>query len=567
MNSVHISQNHDPESFCNIAVRLEKTANILGEKPAIIQAIKRNSQGSFIYESFSFCELNSRIDQTCFKLMHSGVEQGMRIILMVPPGIDFFVLTFALFKLGAVPVFIDPGMPKDSLLNCLAEVEAEGFISITKGHILRRLFRRKLPTLRILICVDKSFLPARLFGAISLNDLAVYDQQPFPHALKTSSDTAAILFTSGSTGIPKGTVYTHGMFNAQVDILMSVFHYGYDEIDVPTFPLFALFDVVLGMTAVIPQMDFTKPGFVHPPDIIDVIRDFSATHMFGSPALLDRVGSWARRHNVKLSSIKRIITAGAPVRPDIIETIKSVLPQESDLYTAYGATESLPVAFATGKMILEETAEQYYSGKGTCVGYPVDQVSVRIIKITDSAIPKLADVNFCANYEVGEIMVQGPVVTQEYFRRREETLKSKVKDDERDVYWHRMGDCGYLDDAGRLWFCGRKSQRVRCQDSILFTEFVEGVVNRIPGVFRSALVGIGPADREIPVIWIELKKNAEHNHICEDVADTVKQLNLNIPPDRILIKKQFPVDIRHNAKIFREKLKTEACLLLSEKAH
>ena len=566
MNSIHISQSNESESFCNIAVRLENTARILGEKPAIIQAVNRDSHGKFIYERFSFSELNSRIDQTCFKLMESGIEQGMRIILMVPPGIDFFVLTFALFKLGAVPVFIDPGMPKDSLLKCLAEVEAEGFISITKGHLLRRLFRKQFPTLQILICVDKSFLPARWFGAISLNDLAI-SKQPFPHAIKTSSDTAAVLFTSGSTGIPKGTVYTHGMFNSQVDILMSVFHYGYDEVDVPTFPLFALFDVVLGMTAVIPKMDFTKPGFVHPPDILDIIRDFSATHMFGSPALLDRVGSWAKLHNIEMTSIKRVITAGAPVRPDIINTMKSVLPKESDLYTAYGATESLPVAFATGSMILSETAQEYYSGKGTCVGYPVDQVSVRIIKITDAAVSVLADVDYCANYEVGEIMVQGPVVTQEYFRRQEETWKSKVWDDEKGIFWHRMGDCGYLDDSGRLWFCGRKSQRVRCQDNILFTEFVEGVVNGISGVFRSALVGIGPEDREIPVIWLELRKNANHNRVREDVATAVRELNLNVSPDRILIKKQFPVDIRHNAKIFREKLKAEACSLLSEKVH
>ena len=131
----------------------------------------------------------------------------------------------------------------------------------------------------------------------------------------SEDDIAAILFTSGSTGVPKGAVYTHGNFLAQVELLKETYGIEPGEIDLPTFPLFALFDPALGMSAVIPEMDPTRPANVDPEKILGAIQRYGVTNTFGSPALLHRVGSYGAAHGVKLPTLRRVISAGAPAQP------------------------------------------------------------------------------------------------------------------------------------------------------------------------------------------------------------------------------------------------------------
>ena len=161
------------------------------------------------------------------------------------------------------------------------------------------------------------------------------------------------------------------MFAAQVRILRDHFRVQPGEIDLPTFPLFALFDPALGMTAVLPEMDPTRPAFVDPRKIIGAIRDQEVTHMFGSPALLDRVGRYGSTHGVSLPSLRRVISAGAPVPPATLRRFASMLDDEARIHTPYGATEALPVASIDHREILGETAAASATGAGTCVGRKV----------------------------------------------------------------------------------------------------------------------------------------------------------------------------------------------------
>ena len=133
-------------------------------------------------------------------------------------------------------------------------------------------------------------------------------------------ETAAILFTSGSTGVPKGAVYTHAIFHAQVDLLRRTYDIQPGEVDLCTFPLFALFGPILGMTCVVPEMDATRPGKVNPTRIIEAIADFGVTNLFGSPALIRRVGEYGEAKGIKLPSLRRVISAGAPVPARVLDT-------------------------------------------------------------------------------------------------------------------------------------------------------------------------------------------------------------------------------------------------------
>ena len=94
------------------------------------------------------------------------------------------------------------------------------------------------------------------------------------------------------------------------------------------------------------------------------------------------------------------------------------------------------------------------------------------------------------------------MVTERYVVRSDQNPMHKVADGER--VWHRMGDVGYLDEHDRFWFCGRKSQRVRSSVQVMFTERCEAIVNCHPRVFRSALVGVGPAGHQRPVFVVEV---------------------------------------------------------------
>jgi len=182
-------------------------------------------------------------------------------------------------------------------------------------------------------------------------------------------------------------------------------------------------------------------------------------------------------------------------------------------------------------------------------------LDVRIIRISDAPIAEWSDELVLPSGEIGEIAVYGPQVTQEYFCRPDLTALAKIPDAVRGRKWHRMGDVGYFDDQGRLWFCGRKSQRVITPQRTYFTEPVEGIFNTVPGVFRTALVGVKRDGEVRPVLCVELERGAKPQAAMRDeLLSRGAEFELTRDVRVILFHSRFPVDIRHNSKIFREKL-------------
>jgi len=310
------------------------------------------------------------------------------------------------------------------------------------------------------------------------------------------------------------------------------------------------------MTAVIPQMDFTRPGTVDPRRILGPATQYSATTMFGSPALLNRVGRYAEKHDIKLSGMKRVISAGAPVPAAVLERFARLLPDDAQIFTPYGATESLPVCSIGSREILGETGRLTGAGHGVCIGRPVKSITLRIIPISDTPISGWTDDLPLPDGQVGEIAVRGPQVSTAYLNRPEATRLAKIPDPSGGV-WHRMGDVGYQDVNGRVWFCGRKAHRVVTAQETLFTIPVEGVFNTHPAVFRTALVGVSKRGSVQAVLCVELEKScssAEKGRIRKELLEIGSAYPHTQGISEILFRPAFPVDIRHNAKIFREKL-------------
>ncbi len=534
----------------NIASRLKTSTENHPHKRAVVFPDSRNKKGRVLYSQMTFTQLDMESDRLAAGLERINITRGTRTILMVTPGLDFFTLTFALFKVGAVPVVVDPGMGISRMLSCLNHARPTAFIGIEKAHILRKLRPGYFKKIRTWVTVGKRWF----WGGHSLDQLKQTDPSEFQMAQTQGDETAAILFTTGSTGPAKGVVYTHQTFDAQITQIQEHFSIGADEIDLPTFPLFALFDPALGMTAVIPDMDPTKPALVNPIRIIEAIENHGITNMFASPALLNRVGGYGKKMKISLPSLRRVVSAGAPVTPANIEQFSSMLTGEARIHTPYGATEAVPVVSINSEEILNETKQFSEKGFGMCVGRPICDTKVKIITISDDPIETWDEALVLPENEVGEIAVKAALVTKNYFENPKADHLSKIKDPKGGI-WHRMGDLGWRDSKDRIWFCGRKGHRVITQKGTLFTIPCEAIFNNHKKIFRTALVGIGPRNRQTPVICIELAAPiSDKKEFIREIHDLAVSHDLTQGIDHFLIHKSFPVDIRHNSKIFREKL-------------
>ncbi len=546
----------DNPPVLNIASCLPDRATKSPHQLAVLFPQGRDPEARVSYTFWNFRELDHESDVLAAGLESIGITRGTRTVLMVTPSLEFFALTFALFKVGAVPVLVDPGMGLKNLKGCLLEAEPEAFIGIPKAHIARRVFGWAKTSLKTLVTVGTRLL----WGGHTLRQVRRLGEHAGSIMAPTEPDElAAILFTSGSTGPPKGAKYTHHNFVSQVELLRTTYDIEPGEIDLTTFPLFALFAPALGMTAVIPDMDPTRPAEVHPPNVIGPIQSFGVTNLFGSPALLRTVGQYGEQHNVKLPTLKRVLSAGAAVPADIIERFSRMLSPGTQICTPYGATESLPVANIGSNEILEETRQKTDQGCGVCVGRAVSGMEVKIIRITDEPIVNWSDDLVLPPNQVGEIVVAGPVVTAGYYNRPHADELGKIADG--DTKRHRMGDLGYTDDQGRIWVCGRKSHRVVTSSGTKFTLQCEAVFNSHPAVFRTALVGVGESDTKEPVLCVELlkgQKSASQETIQTELLALGAQQEHTQDIKTILFHPKFPVDIRHNSKIFREKLATWA---------
>jgi acyl-CoA synthetase (AMP-forming)/AMP-acid ligase II len=306
------------------------------------------------------------------------------------------------------------------------------------------------------------------------------------------------------------------------------------------------------------------------------IEQFGVTNLFGSPAVIRRLGELA--DSMKLPTLRRVISAGAPASAPAIERFSRLLPEGVQVFTPYGATEALPVANIGSREILNETRHLTDQGKGVCIGRPVAGMQVSVIPISDESVPEWNESLCLPRGEIGEFVVRGAVVTREYFNRPEATRLAKVRDPRTGDILHRMGDVGYFDERGRLWFCGRKSHRVVTPWGTLFTDMVEPVFNTVSQVFRTALVGVTRGGVNYPVLCVE--RLSEHHapfgrtweikpgswcYVMDDLRKTAAQYDHTKSIATFLsYPGKFPVDVRHNSKIFREKLATWADKVLGK---
>lgn len=526
------------DANANIARHLALMAIARPAAPALKIPRGRTSSSGIDYLTLTFAELDAEAAAWGDRLTAAGIRRGDRTLVMVRQGLPLIAAVFALFRLGAVPVVIDPGMGRKAFLTCVARSQPRALIGIPLAQVMSHLFRSTFGSVQVRVW-------ARNSATARLAPSPITDH-PSPAACTASaaSDLAAILFTSGSTGAPKGVCYEHGMFEAQVKLIRDAYDIQPGEVDLPLLPIFALFNPALGMTTIVPELDPRRPAAIDPAKIIQAIRQENVTNSFGSPTLWSKIGDHCLAHAISLPSLRRVLCSGAPV-PAALWKNSEVFLGPGRLHSPYGATEALPVATISSADV------DASSLRGACVGRPLSGVAVRVIAITDEPIATLTSARELPAGEIGEIIVSGPNVTTTYDALPAATATAKISDGA--TIWHRMGDCGYLDPAGRLWFCGRKSERVETAHGPLFTEPCEQVFRTHPRVNRCALIGLGEAGRQQPALVVEAPQAsaAERRVLARELRALAVQHGPTAAISRIYFHPKFPVDVRHNAKIHR----------------
>jgi len=550
----------------NIARHLPLMAALQPGRTAIKIPRGRTASGQIDYLALTFAELDSEVDAWCGHLTARGVRPGDRTLVMVRQGLPLIAAVFALFKLGAIPVVIDPGMGLRNFLACVARSLPRALLGIPSAQFVSRVFRHAFRSVNVRVPVAGS-ITARIRPKTKVRGSKMVHSAP--------ADLAAVLFTSGSTGAPKGVCYEHGMFDAQVRLVRATYAIEPGEIDLPLLPLFALFGPALGMTTIVPEIDPSRPAAVDPAKIVAAIRQENVTNSFGSPTLWRKVADHCLARQITLPSLRRVLCAGAPVPASLWQDAPRVLTG-GKLHSPYGATEVLPVSsISTGEIDVA-------SVRGACIGRILAENRVKIIAIIDGPLATLAEARELPAGATGEIIVTGPTVTREYDQLPDATRRAKIQgpdsrsQGEREAsgtlgtwnlefgtpapfgaVWHRMGDAGCLDADGRLWFCGRVVERLETAAGPMFTEPCEQVFRAHPQVARCALIGLGERGRQIPAVVVETKPGVPLRSAASRnaLAAALRELALLHPHTaairRFYFHPHLPVDVRHNAKIHR----------------
>ncbi|MDO8543128.1 MAG: fatty acid CoA ligase family protein [Opitutaceae bacterium] len=531
----------------NIARHLGLMAAAQPTRPALKIPRGRSRKRGIDYLTLDFAELDAEVNAWAARLTAAGAKPGDRTLVMVRQGLPLIASVFALFRIGAIPVVIDPGMGRKNFLACVARSRPRVLVGIPVARLMSRIFRAAFSSVMVRVPASGS-LTARLgsrSGAASAPEAGVC----WPAG---AGDLAAVLFTSGSTGAPKGVCYEHGMFEAQVQLIRETYGIAPGEIDLPMLPIFALFNPALGMTTVVPEIDPRRPAEVDAARIVQAIQQEGVTNSFGSPTLWHKIAQHCAANNIKLPSLRRVLCAGAPVPAALWAASHDFLPT-GKLHSPYGATEALPVTSIYSDEI------DLTSVRGSCVGRPLDRVDVKVVRITDAPIATLVEASPRPEGEIGEIIVRGPNVTKTYDGLPPATAAAKIRHHydtlghDRTEVWHRMGDCGYFDAHGRLWFCGRKAERVETAIGTLHTEPCEQVFRSHPRVSRCALIGLGerPNQRAAIVVETKVRNSADGRVFARELRKLALEHDHTTPIKLFYFCEKFPVDVRHNAKIHR----------------
>lgn len=534
------------EDVFDLASVAREVARVDPGRIAVVEPDGRGEDGKRRYRRSTYEELSHDAESIAVGLREVGIAERTRTVFMAPPSYEACAVYLALTRVGATVVMIDPSVGYRNVAERLGRLRPEAFVGIPLTHAARVTFGWGPRVTRKAIVVDGHFPGAHTLASLRRSAPA----EPV-RADVTPEDPMCVLYTTGSTGPAKPALYSHRAFCGMFRTVRESWALDPSRglaVDMAAFPAFFIVGLSLGGTVVVPPIDFTRqtPATADPAALLEVIDDCGVRSLFGSPVLLENLARHADAHGRTAPSLERVIGGGAPITGPTMARLSRMMPN-GEAFANYGATEAMPSTRLGARETLADTWAKTKAGRGICVGRPFSTVELRIARIQDRAA---VDFETLPTGEIGEILVRSPHVSGEYLDDTESTRKNKIGT------WHRLGDAGYLDEQGRLWICGRVSQRVRGPNGPLFSLLAEPIFDAHPSVRRSGLVGVADGASERPVICIELEaeSDVDRDALREELLALAARHRTTQDVRDVLFLDRLPVDPRHQSKIERPKL-------------
>ena len=480
--------------------------------------------------SLTFAQLDDEVARAAAWWRSQGLKRGQAVLVFVPMSVDLYVALLAIFRLGAVALFLDPSAGKEHMERCCARWKPDALLAIPRAHLLR-LKSRALRAIPLKVTTGgwipgaKRWLAGDAGPPVKINDAA-------------PEDPALVTFTSGSTGIPKGAVRTQVFFFAQFKALAPAIKLETGDIDLATLPVFTLANLAAGVTTVIPDADLKWPGAVDAARLWAQIERHQVNRIAASPAFFERLVAFSEGKRT-LPTLRKLYTGGAPVFPRLLNAVQKLAPQ-ARVVAMYGSTEAEPIAHVAAHALTTDDLQLMRSGHGLLAGEVVPDIRLRVLRDCwgqprGSMNLDEFDSECSAAGETGEIVVTGDHVLKNYLGGiGEEETKFLVNGE----VWHRTGDSGMMDDRGRLWLAGRCAARIKDEYGTIYPFGVECVAMTFPDVRRAALV-VHEGNR---LLVVEAEEKAE---LREQLLAVTTWAGVR----EVRFMDTLPVDRRHNAKI------------------
>lgn len=504
----------------NITELLEEQGRLRENELAIISA-----KGTC-----TFGELLKASQEGAAFLTSLHIKKGDFVLVFVPMSIELYEVLFSIWRIGAIAMFIDPSVGKETIQKCCHRIEAKAFI----GGFAGQVFRFMIPALKkIPISINMgSFLFANKWK--NKKKFSKNHGNDFSKILL--SDPALITFTSGSTGLPKVAVRTHEFLISQYEVLKDTLHLIPKETNLATLPIFALVNLAAGVTTLIPDANLRKPGHIKPQPVFQQIQKLKPTTAVGSPAFFECF--LTSPDCQQLQCLSHLYTGGAPVYPNLLKRLQKEMPK-SNIVAVYGSTEAEPIAEFIFGHIGNEIMEDMQNGKGLYAGSLVEKIECKILNFFKYKIKPICtatelDAICSLTNEPGEIVVKGKHVLSGYLNGEgDEENKIKVEGN----VWHRTGDVGKFDENGHLWLLGRCSAVVNDEKGILFPFAVEVAIKESFPVKNVALCAYEGKRLLVVEGFEDIEKNIAFQKMKNSFS--IHQI----------IHMTIPLDKRHNAKI------------------
>jgi long-chain acyl-CoA synthetase len=410
-------------------------------------------------------------------LREAGIAAGDRVVLVSPNLPEFGVGYLGVLMAGATVVPLNPLLKEEEVRYVLEDSGAGALIGLQTSLPILRAARRGLGRRCPLVCLDG---PATGEAGDLWLPGALSERRRAPVVPRGGEDVAVCLYTSGTTGRPKGALLSHRNLIANLESFRLVLRVTEEDVFLATLPLFHAYGATvllleplsIGATVVV------EPRFA-PDVVLRAIAQHRVTLFAGVPSMY-AVLAGTPRPSADLSSWRLCISGGAPLPIDVAEAFEARygLP----IYEGYGPTECAPVLTVN---------PPFGKRKLGSVGPPIPQVELRILDDGGNPLP---------SGSVGEIVARGPNVMLGYLNRPVETA-AVLRDG-----WYHTGDLGCMDEDGYCYIVDRKMDLILVGGLNVYPREVELVLTGHPGVAEAAVIGVpDPVRGEAPKAFVILR--------------------------------------------------------------